>query len=283
MTRAQVFSSHRCRLGEGAFWHPDREEFFWFDILDRRLITCQGGHDVSWQFDDYVSAFGHIDADTLLLASATGLWRFELATGQRSLLVQLEPDQPETRSNDGRADPQGGFWISTMAIDATQGAGAIYRFYKGTLRKLFNGLTIPNAICFTPDGKNACFTDTVTQKVMRVALDADGWPTGQPELYIDMTSEDLNPDGAVIDADGRFWNAQWGAGRVACYGLDGSFLQAIDVPTPQSTCPAFGGAGLSQLLITTAAEGRESDANAGQSYLVQTQIKGQKEHKVLLS
>ena len=35
------------------------------------------------------------------------------------------------------------------------------------------------------------------------------------------------PDGAVTDAEGNLWNAQWGAGRVACYAPDGQFLRSV--------------------------------------------------------
>lgn len=116
-----------------------------------------------------------------------------------------------------------------MGKAAEVGAGAIYRYYRGTLRRLYHGLSIPNAIAFTPDARHAHFSDTVTRKVMRVALDAEGWPDAAPEVFIDLTAEGLNPDGAVVDAAGVLWLAQWGAGRVAAYGRDGGFLLAVAV------------------------------------------------------
>ena len=33
----QVFDSTPCALGEGALWHPLREQLFWFDILGKAL------------------------------------------------------------------------------------------------------------------------------------------------------------------------------------------------------------------------------------------------------
>jgi len=100
-----IYDDTICQLGEGAFWHPIREQFFWFDILGKRLHT-KGKH---WQFDDYVSAAGWIDRDHILIASSKAL---------------LEADIPANRSNDGRADPQGGFWIGTMGLNAEPAAGA---------------------------------------------------------------------------------------------------------------------------------------------------------------
>jgi 2-dehydro-3-deoxyphosphogalactonate aldolase len=41
-----------------------------------------------------------------------------LTTGSLETLCALEAENPLTRSNDGRADPQGGFWIGTMGKNA---------------------------------------------------------------------------------------------------------------------------------------------------------------------
>ena len=37
------------------------------------------------------------------------------------------------RTNDGNVDPQGRFWIGTMAIDEPPGKGALYRYAAGEL------------------------------------------------------------------------------------------------------------------------------------------------------
>lgn len=279
---ATVFSDTVCTLGEGAFWHPLRKQFFWFDILGKRLLTRLDGAEQVWDFDECVSAAGWVDRDRLIMASASALWQFNIETGKREKLVALEADNPSTRSNDGRADPFGGFWIGTMGFNAEPNAGAIYRYYRGELRTLFNDITISNAICFAPDGRSAFFTDTKDGRVMRVGLDADGWPVGSPEVFLDLSDEEFGSDGAVIDANGNFWNAQWGASRVACYAPDGQFVRAYAVPTPQASCPAFGGPDLTTLFVTTAAEGIENDAMAGKTFSFQTDTTGQTEHQVVL-
>ncbi len=245
-------TDNRSQLGEGAFWHPERAEFFWFDITGRTFH----GPARTWVFTEMCSAAGWVDRDRLLIASESQLFVLDLTTGAQAPVCDL-PGDYALRSNDGRADRQGGFWIGTMGKDAEPGAGAIWRFYRGELRRLYSDITIPNAICFAPDGRAACFTDTVTGKVLRVGLDAQGWPVGQPECWLDLRPEGLNPDGAVVDAEGCVWIAQWGAGRVAAYAPDGRFLRAVEFPAPHTSCPAFGGADLSDLYCTTAREGRD--------------------------
>lgn len=279
-----IFDNTNCLLGEGPLWHPEREELFWFDILARRLHR-KGQH---WQFDDYVSAAGWVDADTLLVASAKALSRFDIRTGHSEVIVPLEADNPLTRSNDGRADPWGGFWIGTMGVDGQQDAGAIWRFYRGELRQLYAPITISNAICFASDRSQAYFTDTPTQQIMSQRLDPEaGWPVGPPEVHIDLRGTPHKADGAVVDRDGNLWNAQWGSARVACYDPSGAFLHAVEFPASQTTCPAFGGPDLSVLHCTSAAAGLSQSElgkrpDSGRTFATATSARGQAEHRVIL-
>ncbi len=269
----------RCTLGEGPLWHPERGAFFWFDITGCKLHSLGQ----SWQFDEMVSAAGWLDHDHLLIASEARLMVFDITTGNSRTLCALESEIGTNRSNDGRADPQGGFWIGTMDKQAQKGAGAIWRYYKGELRRLFTGITISNAISFPPDGQSACFTDTATRQIMRVALDAEGWPVGTPEIWLDLNADGLNPDGAVFDASGTFWLAQWGAGRIAAYGPDGHFLRAVEFPAPHTSCPAFGGPDLSDLYCTTAREGRQRPGPLeGATFCAPGIARGLPEHRVNL-
>lgn len=272
-----IYDDTKCQLGEGPLWHPERQELFWFDILGMQLRS-KARH---WQFEEHVSAAGWVDRDSLLIASETRLFRFDLKTGHSDDLIELEADNSVTRSNDGRADPQGGFWIGTMGKQAEEKAGAIYRYFKGDLRKLFSDIQITNAICFAPSGKRAFFADTNTQKIMSVDLDDEGWPASEPIVHIDLTGTDFRPDGAVVDLAGNLWSAQWGVGRVAGYDPDGAFIEAFDVPAIQSSCPAFGGAGMSTLFCTSAAVGRDG-ADDGKTFAFETAYQGQTEHCVLL-
>jgi len=276
----EVFDAHVCLLGEGPLWHPELQALFWFDILGKTL-HCKGETRQSWTFGEYVSAAGWVDRNTLLMASATGLWRFDIPTGTRELVVSLEADNPVTRSNDGRADPRGGFWIGTMGIKAEAYAGAIYRYYRGELRKLFDRITISNAICFAPHGRTAYFADTFSKCIQRVALDEDGWPDTSPEEFVDLRGEGLNPDGAVVDAAGNLWNAQWGAGRVACYSPDGVFQKSFALPASQVTCPAFGGPHLTTLFATSASGGVD-ERQGGKTFAMELGVLGQAEHQVIL-
>ncbi len=280
-----IFDARACTLGEGPLWHPERGQLFWFDIIGQSLLSREKGQERLWRFPEMVSAAGWVSRDVLLIAGERDLFLFDLETEETETLVEVEADNRQTRSNDGRADPQGGFWIGTMGKNAEPGLGSIYRFYRGELRRLFPGITISNSISFSVDGTFAQFSDTATGKVMRVALDMEGWPKGAPQVFLDLTAEGLNPDGAVIDAQGLTWLAQWGASRVAAYAPDGTFVRAVDFDAPHTSCPAFGPDGT--LYCTTALQGMDAAAraahpHAGKTFAAPGVAKGQMEHQVIL-
>ena len=283
-----LFDDRVCELGEGPLWHPLRGELFWFDILGKRLLSRSGDRTGDWRFDRHVSAAGWVDRDRLLVAGETGLDLFDLTDGAATGLCAIEADRPATRSNDGRADPFGGFWIGTMGKAAEPGAGAIYRWYRGALRRLYTDITIPNAICFTPDGRFGHFADTAKRTIWRVPLDPDqGWPSDEPQVYLDLSTAGRNPDGAVIDGTGVFWCAEWGSGAVRGYDPAGALQHEIALPVPQPSCPAFGGDALDHLHVTTATENLGPEALAaaplsGQVFQVALPVAGQREHRVAL-
>jgi sugar lactone lactonase YvrE len=277
-----VFDDRQCLLGEGPLWHPERQQLFWFDILNKRLLSRENGLPRTWQFEEHVSAAGWVSRNELLIASASRLFLFNLETQASAKICDLEADNPVTRSNDGRADPKGGFWIGTMGFNAEKGAGSIYRFYQGELRRLFAGITISNAICFSPDGKTAYFADTDTLAIQKISLDADGWPHGSPQLFVDLSEDGFNPDGAVVDSEGFLWNAHWGANHVARYSPEGKFAEAISLPARQISCPAFGGADLQTLFATSATQGLDPGEDEGKTFFAQVSVRGQNEHRVVL-
>ncbi len=283
---AQLYDARLCNLGEGPLWHPEREQLFWFDILGQKLLSRQGEETLEWNFDRPVSAAAWIDRDTLLIAGAGALIRLDVTSGHREQICPFESDRPGNRSNDGRADPWGGFWIGTMGRSAEPGAGAIWRYYRGELRKLFGSITIPNSISFTPDGRFAHFSDTHKRLVWRQRLAKGGWPTGEPQIYIDLRAQKTNPDGAVCDADGFLWLACWGNSHIARYTPDGHCHTMLALPVEQPSCPAFGGADLTALYVTSARDGLKPKGALmtmdGATLSFNTRISGLREPSVTL-
>ena len=147
---------------------------------------------------------------------------------------------------------------------------------------------IPNAICFSPDGATAYFTDTSEGILYRVAIDpANALPTGDPAPLFDHRGGVGGLDGAVVDAEGLIWNARWGGSCIDAYSPEGERVRTIRVPAKQPSCPVFVGRNFDRLLVTTAWQGMDEQARAadphhGQTFILDVGARGRPEPRIRL-
>jgi sugar lactone lactonase YvrE len=264
--KGSVLSSHSCELGEGPTYDPHTNTAWWFNILGRELheLNVATGESRVHALPFLASVLARIDGDSQLLATDQGLVIRSTKDGTFRHYVALEPEKPGNRSNDGRVHPSGSLWIGTMGRKAEDGAGSIYHVAKGVVTPLFGGISIPNSICFSPDGSVGYYVDTRVNRIMRVSLDpATGLPTGDASIFIDTVGQQGGTDGSVCDADGLLWNARWGASAVDCYAPDGRHLARHSLPTKRGSCPAFFGPKADRMMVTTAWEGADETERAG--------------------
>ncbi|MEI9407633.1 SMP-30/gluconolactonase/LRE family protein [Mesorhizobium salmacidum] len=291
MNKVSVFSDHVCELGEGPSYDPATDALFWFDIVNGQLLEkpVAGGALKIHELGRMASAIAIIDDKRQLIATETGLFVRDVATGQMTLHTPVEADNPLTRSNDSRVHPCGALWMGTMGKSEAKGAGAIYWFFRGELRKLFSGITVSNSICFSGDGALAYYTDTSTGLLMRVACDpASGLPSGEPKVFVDHRSSKGYVDGSVVDRDGVLWNAVWSGKAVKAYSPDGTLLREVAMPVTQPSCPAFVGRNADRLAVTSAWKGkddkqRQLDPQAGMTFVLDIPVNGRFEPRVLIA
>ncbi|TPK90214.1 SMP-30/gluconolactonase/LRE family protein [Mesorhizobium sp. B2-4-17] len=291
MSEVSVFSDHICQLGEGPSYDPATDALFWFDIVNGLLLekSMAGGALKIHELGQMASAIAIIDDKRQLIATETGLFVREVATGRMTLHTPIEADNPLTRSNDSRVHPCGALWTGTMGKKEEKGAGSIYWFFKGELRRLFSDITVSNSICFSPDGALAYYTDTSTGLLMRIACDpATGLPAGEPKVFVDHRSAKGYVDGSVVDRDGVLWNAVWGGKAVKAYSPDGTLLREVAMPVTQPSCPAFVGKNADRLAVTSAWSGkdekqRQLDPQAGMTFLLDISVSGRFEPRVLIA
>jgi sugar lactone lactonase YvrE len=285
-----VLCGERCHLGEGPTYDAATDTAWWFDIVERRLFEARldTGRITIHSLDVMGSALARIDARRQLLVADDGLYVRDAADGRMTLYHQLEADNAATRSNDARVHPSGTFWIGTMGRQAERGLGAIYALHRGELSRLYDGVTIPNAICFSPDGTIGYFADTGKNVLFRVDLDAaTGLPRGAPVALVTRRGGG-GIDGAVVDADGLIWNARWGGGCIDVYSPQGEHLRTLRVPARQSSCPAFVGQDFSRLLVTSAwqdmgDDAKRADPDHGRTFVLDVAARGRAEPDVRLA
>jgi sugar lactone lactonase YvrE len=221
-----------------------------------------------------------IDRQTLVVVSGRALLRYDMASDTSTEIVAIEPDKPANRSNDSRVNFAGGFWIGTMDRKEAGPAGALYQYRAGRLDTILENVAIPNSICFAPDGRTAYFSDTATDRIMKVRIDpATGLPVSEWTLFVDTTDQRGHPDGSVVDAEGYLWNARYHGSCVVRHAPDGSIDRIVELPVTQVTCPAFGGDDLKTLYITSARqnltpEQLEAQPTAGSVYSIRSDVPG---------
>ncbi|MCC0809376.1 SMP-30/gluconolactonase/LRE family protein [Methylobacterium sp. W2] len=282
MDTITILDSHRCHLGEGPCYDPRTGTAWWVDILERHLFETplQDGTSRRHSLPFMASAVAAVDETRHLLAAEDGLYLRRLGDGELELFCPLEPEDAGTRSNDGRVHPSGALWISTMGRGAEPGRGAIYHVAGTRVTRLYGSFTIPNAICFSPDGATGYFADTDAGLLQRVSLDPrTGLPTGVPSTLYDHRGGEGGLDGAAVDAEGRIWCTRWGASCIDAYSPEGERVRTVPLPVTRPSCPTFAGPDLDRLLITSAYEGmsrdeRDADPEHGRTLLVTAGVRG---------
>ncbi|MDO6962623.1 SMP-30/gluconolactonase/LRE family protein [Rhizobium alvei] len=270
--------------GEGPTYDPITDTAWWFSIFDCQLheLNLSTGRKVVHTLPFMASVLARIDDARQLIVSEHGLHVRDVATGALELVTPIEQDKPHMRSNDGRCHPSGALWFGTMTKhgEGRKGAGAIYHVLQGKVTLLYPEISIPNGICFSPDGSTGYFVDTMDNLYKKVTLDpATGLPTGEPTLFSDESGEAGGVDGSVCAADGSIFNARWGVGEIQHYAPDGRKIARYKLPPKQTTCPAFIGKEANRLLVTTARENLsleewQADPEAGYTYSLDIGIKG---------
>lgn len=260
---SHVLSSICSELGEGPTYDRTTDTIYWFDIVGKKLhaLNVSTKKTTTTELPLMASALSINDNNDQLVFMENGLYHRNMSNHRFTQVIAIEAENTVTRSNDARVHPSGAFWLGTMGKSAETDAGAIYHYFKGEITTLYKNITIPNAICFAPDGSKAYFADTVKAQLMVVACDPKtGLPIAEPQIFYDHSGGIGGLDGAVMDAHGRLINARWGASAVDVYAPDGTRIHSIDVPVTQPSCPAFFGKDLNRLAVTSAWQGMDDAA-----------------------
>lgn len=176
-----------------------------------------------------------------------------------------------------------------MGKRAETGAGALYWFYRGELLQLFSSISIINSIAFSADGRVAYFADTALGTIWRIDTDPEtGLPVGERRVFASIPAAEGGPDGSVVDAEGRFWNARWDGACLDVYAPDGKRLRSLPMPARQVSCPAFIGPHAEVLAVTPATENLDAaalaaDPLAGQTFVLPEPVMGRFDPPVQLA
>ena len=283
MAEVQCIVECKNQLGEGVVWSSREQKVYWVDILGSEIWQYDPNtrETKSWKTPERMGCFAFREKGGLVAAFESGFYYYELESGKRKLIREIEKDLPTTRTNDGKCDRQGRFIMGGM--DESENASPISGVYRLdhdlSVHKLIEGVSCSNSICFSPDGKTMYFTDTWEKVIRAYNYDPDTGALGDRRVFNDFSGQPGLPDGSVIDSEGFLWNAQWNGHRVVRFSPDGRVDRVIEIPAMNPTCAAFGGADLNMLFITTARAGLtpeilKAEPLSGGLFMLEPAIKG---------
>lgn len=252
--------------GEGVLFHAAENAVYWTDInraLIHRLDLATEALQ-TWQFDQPVTSL-LLSTDLSRLVVVLGgrgiVWE-PLRDTREAVLFEL-PGWPEVRCNDAGIDPDGKLWIGTMqnnvAADGTtkevdEALGELLLLDGQQLLVKQSHVLIANTVVWSPDGSRLYFADTLRNEILSFAYDGVRRSLSERRVFASGNPRGL-PDGSAMDAEGYLWNCRYGGGCVLRFAPDGRLDRVVDMPVPNPTSCAFGGADGRTLFVTSAGEG----------------------------
>jgi D-xylonolactonase len=252
----KIDREQRDILGEGTVWSARENALYWTDILGPALnrLNLASGEVTRWAMPEPIGWVVERSRGGFIAGFQSGFAVLELDPLHITPIGNPEPDLPNNRMNDGKADSSGAIWCGTMDCECEGTRGSLYRLAADRQwQRIDSGYGVTNGPAFSPDGQWLYHTDTIRRVIYRFARTADG--AGVREEFIRFAEADGAPDGMTVDAQGYLWVAHWGGSRVSRFAPDGSFDRAIALPARQATNIAFAGPALDRLFVTSAANG----------------------------
>lgn len=265
-TEPEIASTAGSRLGEGPRWHNRRGVLLWVDILGSAVHQYDpvAGTDEHVPTPQHVGAVAPRAAGGLVLCLRDGV-----ACRDEDGTFWWHTRFPEdgVRANDAAVDAHGRLWTGTVRYDERPGGAKLRRVDPdGDVADVLEAVTISNGLGWSPDGTLMYYVDTPTQRVDVFDFDADSGTIADRRPLVTVEGTPGVPDGLTVDADGCVWVALWGGGEVRRYTPDGRLDRSVRFPVSRTTACAFGGASLTDLYVTSAREGLDAAALAGEPH-----------------
>lgn len=260
-----VLDAH-ATIGESPTWSPAERALYWIDIKEPALhrYDSHGGTCRSWKVPSDLGAFALMEGNAALVALRYGIHRLDLVTGSLALLAPPPFDPKLFRFNGGLCDATGRFWVGVM-FDPIEGSppkqrAALHSFtLKGGLKREDDEAELHNGMAWSADGRHFFLAHSRTGSIYAFDFDPDTGSLGSRKLFGQLPSTLGLPDGAAVDAEGGYWCAVHGGGRLRRYGPDGQFDRDVMLPVSQPTMCTFAGNNLDVLYITSASDGLDAE------------------------
>jgi sugar lactone lactonase YvrE len=252
----EVFAGLRADVGEAPHWDERTKTLLFVDLTAGMVFRYDqfGAKLGSFPVGQEVGAVVPRRPGGLVLAVRDGIATVSDTGEGFELTSPVERDIPGNRMNDAKCDPAGRLFAGTTAFDFSPHSAALYRVEPDwSFEQIVPGATQSNGIAWSPGGHRMYFIDSATQGVDVFDFDVgSGAASGRRRLVTIEPAHGV-PDGMTTDNKGNLWVACFGGGAVRCYSPAGVLVDEILFPVTQVTSCTFGGPGLADLYVTSAA------------------------------
>lgn len=252
--------STKFDLAESPVYDDRANRLLFCDIFDNAIhgIDLATGAATVWRFPSLVASLGLTESNKFVVALKDSVVLFDPETETSRTLASVEADKPTTRLNDGKVGPDGAFWIGSINEGEDRAPiGGLYRVdASGKVELKVVGIKASNGLAFTADGRTMFHTDTRGPWIDRWAFDPATGAISQRTRIAEPTDAMGRPDGGATDAEGYYWSAGISAAKLNRYSPDGTLVESFAVPASAPTMPAFGGADMKTLFLTSLRRGR---------------------------
>ena len=277
MVSVEVVLDASAAIGESPTWCAGDASLYWIDIKGPALHQYYPGTGERrwWPLSADVGAFAlTAGLDGAVVALRTGLFRLDFGSGSLAPLAPPPFDPALHRFNEGACDVSGRFWVGSMFDPLQPGsqppveAGLFSFTFGGGLRHEPDAAVLHNGMAWSPDGRQFYLSHSQSREVHVFAFDPVSGSLGGRRVFATIADDLGLPDGAAVDAEGGYWCAVHGGGRLRRFTAGGAFDRDIRLPVSKPTMCAFAGEGLDDLYVTSASEGlspeqREAEPHAG--------------------
>lgn len=273
-------------IGESPTWVAAEGALYWIDVKAPALYRYCPQDDAtrSWTMTSDIGGFALTGDGDVLVALRQGLFRLNLDSGALHLLALPPFDPALFRFNEGACDANGRFWIGVM-FDPLTGSppdqpGRLHSFTFGEgLRDEPDAAELHNGMAWSGDGKTFFLSHSNTGEIIAFDYEGNSGAISNRRVFATVPPELGIPDGAAIDTEGGYWAALHGGSKLRRFHPDGSVDRDIDLPVSQPTMPAFAGADLATLYVTSAsdkmsAKAKAKEPHAGSLFRLDVGIRG---------
>ena len=268
-------------LGEGVIWVPDIKSVIFVDIKKKKILIYKSKKNKKiFKINKEIGFISHLKKNIFILGLQSELRILNIKTMKIIFSIGIETNKLNNRINDGKTDPDGRLWFSTMDNFEKKKSGSLYCLDKKlNLHKVDNKYFTPNGPAFI-NKNNFYHTDSRKKIIYKIKINKN-FEILKKTHFIKFNKEDGSPDGMTLDKNNNLLVCHYGGAAITVFNKNGKKIHKIFFPAKNITNCVFGGKLKKELFVSSAIKGMKlNDIKkfplSGSLFKVETNMIGKK-------